>query len=133
MFDQSLIIGPDGLPNDNRPLLTAPGGGVSVAGTTPTDVSPVRSHFFGYLQRLEAVCLVAGAAAGHWDLENDDGVLDVLQQPVNPSVVGTRLIWEFPTPLPSTVGGALFVTPSVNMGTWFFTANGFFAPFGRVA
>src|SRR4051812_1773601 len=85
-----------------RPALITPSGGVPVAsGPTgvsngPVAISSVPTRINGFLQRLEAVCVVAGNSAGVFELYLDTTPSTPFlpfQQPVNPPVIGTRLVW----------------------------------------
>jgi len=113
----------------NRPPLLTIGGAVSVAAAAETAITSINANRFGYLLELEAICTVASTAAGTWTLRSGVAgtVRLVLQQPVNPSVVGTRYCWAFPMPWKTDAqGGQFTIQPSAaTLGTWIFFANGF--------
>lgn len=113
----------------NRPPLLTIGQGVSVAAAAETALSTANANRFGYLLSLEAICTVAGAAAGTWNLRA--GVAGtsrlLLRQPITVSVVGTRYCWSFPFPWKTDAkGGQFTIEPSAaTLGTWIFFVNGF--------
>jgi len=118
-------------PITTRPPLLTIGGAVSVAAAAETPITSVLAGNFGYLLELEAICTIASTGAGTWTLRSGVGLTIrlVLQQPINPSVVGTRYCWAFPMPWKTDLAGGQFtITPSAaTLGTWIFFANGMYS------
>jgi hypothetical protein len=137
----SVPLDPDGTPQALRTVMLTPSGGVPVA-SGPTGVAaavvisdnniaatPPKG---GFLQRLEATCIVAGNTAGVFELFDDVGASTPrlrLQQPVNPPTIGTRLTWEFPTPIPTLTTSSQFAIRHTSgaMGQWVWESFGFAA------
>lgn len=118
-----------------RPPTSADGNAGVTVGPIPTGYALIadRATNYGYLQRLEAVCLATGIA-GNFQLQGVTGLgptgpnLRTLAIPKTP-VVGDRYVWEFPTPLTTTDRGGQFILQPIpsGMGTWFFIAEGFYS------
>lgn len=122
----------DGLPTQERSIpgkiaVTASGGVsvTAVAGLVITGGAGKKP----LIQRLEAICTAVSTTVGAWTLRATPSgtVFYELQQPVLVAVIGTRYIWEFPTPPLGEDADGFEVVPSVTtMGTWFFFANGYY-------
>jgi hypothetical protein len=121
-----------------RPALITPSGGVPVStGPTgvsngPVAISAVPSKTNGFLQRLEATCVGAGASAGVFELYLDVAALTPFlrfQQPVANPTAGTRIVWEFPTAIQTANLGDQFAIRHSNpsMGQWVWQVFGFTA------
>lgn len=118
--------------------LIVPGGKLDIPlDTDPHDfTTQVNSGVTQKLQRVELICTAAGTTPGTWSIgSNVPGaaaqaqVHCVLTQPVAVAVVGTRYVFEFPTPY---IGGftnqqhVFSVKNSVDtMGAWTLNAVGY--------
>jgi hypothetical protein len=111
--------------------------GVSIAGTTATEITEELVGNIGALAQIDLICTaVAAGGAGYWTLSRDGGTsIARLQQPITP-VVGTRMIFSFPSYLltgsvgsaSSTTAGRFRLTPSANIGTWWCIVSGVYIP-----
>ncbi len=92
---------------------------------------------FPYLQKIEAICIADGIAAGNFYLRAASGtgftsneILKSLHTGKIP-VAGDRFVWEFPTPIQGPVTDEAFhievPTSSPSIGLWFFSGDGFYS------
>lgn len=119
------------------PLLQSGNAAGVTVGPVPTayELTAPRANNYAYLQRIEAVCLATGpSGGGFFHLVGATGAslgsFGYRRFPIPERVAaGTRLAWEFPTPIRSTSRGSAFhlLQSSSGIGRWFFTVGGFYS------
>lgn len=122
-------------PYARYPLFVATGstGGIFVTGTTMIPLTTLASGFYGYLNRIDGVCLATGTTGGSWALRNSyvpSGFVFMVLYQKKDANPGLRVSAEFPSPIQTAgcnnVNGQFSIQASSDlMGTWFFTINGF--------
>lgn len=141
---QSLPVDPTTKYVIQRRALEQPVTDDGVRGTTigpsvmPHAITTGRATEYGYIQRIDAICLRAPSGPAALNLHGVTGgsaLDDNLRTFAIPAGVeaGQRYVWEFPTELrTASRGDEFYIWPSsTDAGVWFILAEGFYTDFQK--